>query len=189
MRSTYHRFSVVSLVLILIPSVVAAQPGTGFERPTLSSQVQLIGAFTSTLLVGALLLVAAPGDVERITDQIHDEGVQCLGWGILVGAVGLFILGLLLVSAIVIGLPPVVGFIIIGPVAIGLIIIALLGHALGYLALFDHRVESPWTALVLGGTIAATIAGVANVVPVVGLFVGLVIETLGTGAIVRHWRE
>jgi hypothetical protein len=97
-----------------------------------------------------------------------------VGLLLLIGFVGLAVLLAL----------TVIGAILVIPLAIGFFVIAVVGNALGYLAVFDGVVDSRGVALVAG----AAVAGVTNLVPILGGLVGFVVGSLGVGAVVRDYR-
>jgi|AntRauMinimDraft_4_1070384.scaffolds.fasta_scaffold00253_30 hypothetical protein len=176
MQSLHRAVALSSVLLAVVPATVAGQPGAAAESAQLPPTVQALVGFVSTLLLGGLLLALAPEFVDRGVERIHDEGVACFGWGVfvLVAFVGVSVL--LAVT--------VVGIVLVIPLALGFFVVAVVGNALGYLALFDGFVESRRVALVAG----AVVAGVTNLIPILGGLVGFVVGSLGVGAVVRDYR-
>ncbi|WP_327051990.1 hypothetical protein [Halomicrococcus gelatinilyticus] len=166
----------LGLVFAFVPVVVAGQPAPGVETPSVSPLARVVGGGLSTLVVGGLLLAAAPDYTDRIVDQISDEPVACFGWGL---AVLVLFVGTTVLLAIT-----VVGIVLVIPLVLAVAVVGVVGSALGYLALFGRVVESRWLALGLG----ALVAGLTNVVPVLGSVVGFVVGSVGVGAVVRDWR-
>ena len=176
MSSTSRWIARLSLVFAFVPVVAAGQPAPGVETPSVSPLARVIGGGLSTLVVGGILLAAAPDYTDRVIDQISDEPVACFGWGL---AVLVLFVGTTVLLAIT-----VVGIVLVIPLVLGIVVLGVVGSALGYLALFGRVVESRWVALGLG----ALVAGLTNVVPILGNVVGFVVGSIGIGAVVRYWR-
>lgn len=177
MSSLRRTAAVLGLLLAVVPATVAAQPGAATESAQLPPTVQAAIGFGSTLLIGGLLLVMASDFVDQGVDLIHDEPGACFVWGLLVliGFVGVTVLLAL----------TVIGAILVIPLALGFFVVAVVGNALGYLALFDGVVDSQKVALVAG----AAVAGVTNLIPILGGLVGFVVGSLGVGAVVLNYRS
>lgn len=147
------------------------------QQPQLDPTQQALGSFVLTLVVGGILLAAAPTYVERLTGDINAEPLESFGWGLLVfvGFIGaVFLLAI-----------TVVGLVLVFPLLLIFIVVALVGNVLAYVALLGRVVDSEWQALVAG----AVVAGATNLVPGIGGLVGFVVGAIGIGAVVRDWRS
>lgn len=171
------RYVLVAFALLVMPGITSAQSGPDVDVGTVSTVLDGPMSFVGTLVVGALILAAAPEFVDRIVDRVHNETGMCMGWGIL-----MFIIAF---GAIVLLFITIIGILVVIPLAIGFGILGAAGNALGYLALFAPHIESRWAALVVG----AAISGVAGIIPVVGGILGFIVGSLGVGAIVREWQS
>ena len=165
---------VTAFALLVIPAVAAAQGGPGFDQPNVSPSVRFGGGFVCSLIVGGLLLTGAPRFVNTTIARIHDDTGESFLWGIgiFIGFIGTFVLLIISVIGIVVAIPLFIVF----------IVVAIVGNVLGYLALTIGYVDSHWVALVL----AAVLAAVLGAIPVLGNLIGLIVGSLGVGAIAKN---
>jgi hypothetical protein len=161
-------------LLAVVPALAAAQPTTVMDRGSTFGQ-NPAGSFFGVLIVGALALAVIPDYVERLVERIRSETGACLGWGIVVGLVFVFVAVVLALS--------VVGIVLLIPLAIVFAIVAALANAVGYLALFAGVHDNRGIALLLG----AAIAGLSGFIPIVGQVLGFIVGSLGLGAVFREW--
>lgn len=135
-----------------------------------------IGAFLTTLLVGAILIAIAPEYTNRMTRRIQEEFVQSLLYGILI-LVGLVVLILLLVLTIV-------GILVVLPLILIAIIVWAVGSAIAFLTIGYHLVDTEdWKLPLLVG--AAINGGLA--LTGIGGLISFVIAASGFGAVVSDW--
>lgn len=158
-------------------SHVVLQGASEVNQPQVDPATQGIGGVVLTLIVGAILLAAAPNYVDAVIEDILEEPLASFAWGVAV-FVGLVVLVFLLAIT-------VVGVILVIPLLLIFVIVAIVGNILAWLAVCDGFVDSRWVALVVAAVVAAAI----GFVPIVGPLVGFVISSVGIGAVVRHWRR
>lgn len=137
--------------------------------------VQATGGFFFTLIVGAIVLAAAPNYVDSIIEDIYDEPVASFAWGVLVLIV--------FVGSVILLAITIVGIILVIPLLLAFIVLAIVGNVLAFLAVCDGVVDSRWVALV----VAAAGVAIVNFIPVIGAIISFVIGSVGMGAVVRRW--
>jgi hypothetical protein len=168
------------VTLAALPGAVAAQPNVGASNPDPTTQA--VGGFLGTLVVGFLLVVAAPGYTDRVLDRAREQPLASFGWG--VGVLVAFI-GTAVLLAIT-----VVGVVLLVPLVVVFVVVAIAGNALGYIALLEtYPPLSNLDSRVLLVVLAAVLAGVTSAIPVLGDVVGFVVGSVGVGAIVLDWRR
>jgi hypothetical protein len=161
----------------LLPGVAAAQRDVASSAPEVSIVVQLIVGFLVTLLVGGLLVGAAPDYLDRIVDQTRGEpGVSVL-WGI--GVLALFI-GLVFILAIT-----VIGIVVVIPLVIAFAVVSVVATTIAYVSLVDGLVDSRGLAVVG----AALVSTVVAAVPILGDIVGFFVSAAGLGAVAIDYRR
>lgn len=172
----------VGAVLQGVPVPVAqtgpeAATGTGFDP--VSSFVLSLGLY---LVVGTVLLSAAPRASRRAVERIHDEPLYALLLG-LAGQVGAVVLTVLLAIT-------VVGLVVAIP---GLILWALLGVAgstlaavaVGALATDLAGIDSRAADLLTGAVVLSAL----TLVPVVANVVNVVAGSIGLGTLLGMWLD
>ncbi|MBX0322618.1 hypothetical protein EGH21_06205 [Halomicroarcula sp. F13] len=172
MPSTSQRLAAAVAALAVLPGVAAAQQPTG--QVTLSPLAQFAAAGGYSLLVGALLLAAAPAWTRNAVDDIfEDPGVV-----VAVGTLGYLaiIVGLVLLALTLIGL------IVTIPGLLALFVVALVGTPLGAYAVGRWLtgvgdVDNRWAALAVG----AVVVGAVSAVPVVGDLLNALVASPGIG--------
>jgi len=162
--------------------VAAAQRGADVGANNPDPMTQAVGGFLGTLVVGLLLVFAAPGYTDRVTGRARERPLASFGWGL-----GVFVafIGTAILLAIT-----VVGVVLLIPLVLVFLVVAIAGNALGYLALLETypplgNLDSRAVPVVL----AAVLAGVTSLVPVLGDVVGFVVGSVGIGAILLDWRR
>lgn len=170
--------AVASTLIVLVPAVAGVQPGgeTGanFEQFQLAGFSRLAAGFLSTLLVGGFMLVVASDAVDRIVTRVREDAVIAFLWGI-----GVFVgILALLLTLVLTDFDAIVPF----PLSLVFVVIVIIGNTLGYLALLSGNVDNHWIALVA----AAVLTAVLVMIPVIGNLLGVVVGSLGIGAMVRE---
>lgn len=175
-----RRFALVGVwaVVVGLTGVVAAQDPSNVSRPDVPPLWRAAGNFVLTLLVGWVLLAAGPEYVTRVNERVREEPGASFLWGLAV--LLLFVVG----GVILVTLVGVVGRLLFIVLVIAFVVIAIVGSILAYLALFGLVVESRWLALGL----TAIAGSVLAFVPILGPVVGLLVTTVGVGAMVRNYR-
>jgi hypothetical protein len=136
-----------------------------------------VGAFLTTLLVGAILLAFAPAYVSARTAEVADRPLANLGYG-------LVSLAFLVLVTVVLALT-FVGLVVAVPLAVVTYVAWAVGSAVAFLAVGDRLVGhgDGWTRPLLVG---AGINGLLALTGVGGL-VSLGVGAAGFGAVVRPY--
>lgn len=154
---------------------ILLQSAGDVNQPGISPTTQAAGGLVFTLVVGAIMLAAAPNYVDSIVEDIHEEPVASFAWGILALIV--------FVGAMVLLAITIVGIVLVIPLLLAFVVLAIVGNVLAFIAVCDGFVDSRWVALV----VAAIVTAVLNLIPIFGGIVSFVIGSLGLGAVVRRW--
>lgn len=151
-----------------------AGPQVGTTTSLLGSAV---GAFVTTLVVGAILVAVAPDYTVRMMGDLVDEPVGSFVYG-LVALVALVLVTILLVVTIV-------GILLAIPLAIVAYVVWAVGAAIAYLAIADRFVdrEDGWTTPLL---VAAGINGLLTLTGIGGLL-SFCIGAAGFGTVLREY--
>lgn len=167
---------VLDAALAIAELVLQQQPTPPAEpNPGAAAGGGALGAFLSTLIVGGILVFAAPDYVESRVRALADHPLACFAYG--------FVLAIVIAVIAVILVVTIIGI----PVAILLGIVVWLlwavGSAIGYLAIANRLVghEGGWLLPLL---VAALINGVLTLT-VIGGLVSLLVGTAGFGAVLR----
>jgi len=137
-----------------------------------------LGAFVTTLVVGALLIALAPTFTDRVGDALEAEPINSLLYGImcLIG-LGLFIL-LLVIT--------IIGILVAIPLFLVAYVVWAIGSAIAFLAIGERLVEDDdWKLPLLVGSLingGLTLTGV-------GAIISLGIGAAGFGAVLRDYFE
>ena len=161
---------------------LANETGNGFGLPSMPSWFGTVYGVATSLLLGAVLLLAFPRFSEGVATRVADAPATAGGAGLL-ALIGVPIL-VVLVAVTVIGIPLALA----GTAAylIGLWIAAVYGkYAVGQWTLSQAGNESRWLALVVG-VVGFLLLGF---VPVVGALAEFIALLLGLGAIVLGLRD
>ena len=158
----------------------AAQVGTDVNvgvEPAFGVVGGAVGAFLTTLVVGAILIAVAPGYVERTMATVLDEPVESFLYGLLC-LVAVVVVTILLVVTLV-------GILLAIPLGLVAYVVWAVGAAVAFLAIADRLVdrEDGWTKPLL---IAAGLNGALALTGVGGI-VSFGIGAAGFGAVLRDW--
>ncbi|MDS0300774.1 hypothetical protein NDI76_18660 [Halogeometricum sp. S1BR25-6] len=136
-----------------------------------------VGAFLTTLVVGAILVAVAPGYVERTMATVRDEPVESFAYGLFC-LVAVVLVAVLLVFTLV-------GILLAIPLGLVAYVVWAVGAAIAFLAIADRLVgrEDGWTKPLL---VAAGINGALALTGVGGI-VSFGIGAAGFGAVLRDW--
>ncbi|MGB9965378.1 hypothetical protein [Halobacterium sp. CBA1126] len=136
-----------------------------------------VGAFLTTLVVGAIAVAVYPDRTEQLMADVLDDPVGSFAYGLLC-ALALFVVTLLLVFTIV-------GIVVALPLALVAYVVWAVGAAVAYLAIADRLVghEDGWLKALL---VAAAINGALAATGVGGL-VALLVGVTGFGAVLRAY--
>ncbi|WP_255151348.1 hypothetical protein [Halorarius halobius] len=136
-----------------------------------------VGAFVTTLVVGAILVAVAPDYTERMMGAVVDEPVGSFLYG-LVSL--LFVVLVTVVLAIT-----VVGILFAVPLAVVAVVVWAVGAAIAYLAIAERFVgrEDGWTKPLV---VAAALNGGLTLTGIGGLL-SFCIGAAGFGAVLRDW--
>lgn len=136
-----------------------------------------VGAFLTTLIVGAIMVALAESYTERMMERIVDDAVGSFVYG-LVCLVFLFLVMFVLFITII-------GILIVIPLAILSYVVWAVGSAVAFLAIGERLVgrEDGWTKPLLVG---AGINGLLTITGIGGL-VSFAVGAAGFGAVLRDW--
>jgi len=136
-----------------------------------------VGAFLSTLLVGALLVAFVPEYLERMVGEVTEEPLSSLLWGVF----NLLAVGVLAVLLVI----TVVGVVVAIPLLVVTWLAWAAGSAVAFLAVADRLVGhgDGWLKPLAVG---AALNGLLSVTGVGGL-VSFVVGAVGFGALVRDY--
>ncbi len=137
-----------------------------------------VGAFLTTLLVGAILIALAPTYTDQMTSLVFGEPVDSFLYG-------LFVLLALIVVSIVLVIT-ILGILLVIPLLVAAYLVWAVGSTIAFLAigrrLLDHN---GWLyPLLLGAAINGGLALTG-----VGGLVSFCIGAIGFGAVIRDWRS
>jgi hypothetical protein len=147
--------------------------------PLLNVVGSAIGAFLTTLLVGAIMVAVAPEYTHRRMEQVVDQPLACFGYGI-VALVFIVLVTIVLVVTII-------GIVIAIPFVILSYVVWAIGSAIAFLAIGDRLVghDEGWTRPLL---IGAGINGLLTLTGIGGL-VSFGAGATGFGAVLRTYLE
>lgn len=136
-----------------------------------------VGAFLTTLIVGAILVAVAPEYTERMMDAVGEEPVGSFVYG-LVALLAVVLVTIVLVITIV-------GILVAIPFALLAGLIWAVGAAIAYLAISERLVgrDDGWTKPLL---VAALLNGGLTLTGIGGL-VSFCVGAAGFGAVLRDW--
>jgi len=139
-----------------------------------------VGAFLTTLVVGAVLVALAPDYTETRMAEVVEDPVGTFAYGIAV----LLVLAVLIVALVF----SIIGILFVIPLIVVAYVVWAFGSAVAFLAIADRLVDregDDWLAALL---VAALLSG-ALVATGVGSLLALAIGAAGFGAVIRHWLE
>ncbi|POG57134.1 hypothetical protein [Haloferax marisrubri] len=174
------RTALLSLLGVLaLAGTAAAQ---NFESAQQLSPVFRAGvSFLVDLVVGGILVAAAPAYTRDAIAEIRDDPGGSFLWGLGVGIGGLIVLVLLAITIIglLVAIPGFLAFILLGIVG-GAVSTVLLG------SLVTGTASSGPPPLGVSVAVGALIAAVLSLVPILGGVILFVVDTLGLGVIGRN---
>jgi hypothetical protein len=136
-----------------------------------------VGAFLTTLVVGAIAVAVFPERTEELMAALVEEPVDSLVYGLVV-VVGLVLLTFLLVITIV-------GILVALPLLVVAYVLWAVGATVAYLAIADRLVghDDGWLPALL---VAAGLNGALTATGIGG-FIGLAVGAAGFGAILKPY--
>jgi len=165
---------------LAVAAATIAQAGSGLDVDVTLGQGLAggaVGAFLTTLVVGAIAVAAFPERTEAVMAAVLDEPVESFVYGLVV-LVGLAVATLVLVFTIV-------GIVVAVPLLLVASLVWAVGATVAYLAVADRLVghDDGWLkplllAAALNGALAAT---------GVGSIVGLAVGAAGFGAVLKPY--
>jgi hypothetical protein len=176
LRRSLTKSVVVTLALVAFAGLAVAQqfpqqPQTPTVSPILSVGVSLV----VSLVIGGIVILAAPDYVEGQITSIRDEPAVNAVWG-LVSLVVLFLASFLIITLIV-TIPAMLVLIIIGStiatIAVGVLIA-------------EQATDAGLFVGLLVGTVVLSLVGL---IPIVGALINLVVLFLGAGAMVKGYND
>jgi len=177
-RSRETMQTLAAEVLPALSTVV--DPGSGFDIDIAVGQGLAggaVGAFLTTLVVGAIAVAVFPERTEALMAVVVEEPVESFVYGILV------LVGLALVTVLL--FVTLIGIVVAVPLLFVAYLLWAVGATIAYLAIADRLVghDDGWlsallVAALLNGALAAT--GVGGVV-------GLAVGAAGFGAVVKPY--
>ncbi|WP_416839349.1 hypothetical protein [Haloferax sp. DFSO52] len=169
--------------LILQQGPITQNPDPSVFARFLGSTISAAVTFVGTLIVGALLIAIVPDFTEKVIDTIEDEPIPSFLWGL-----GIFIV---FIIAIIILIITLIGIIIAVPLIFLMILVSLVGGATVFIYVGERLLEaanvetSRWGHLAAGALVATVLAAL----PIIGGLTNFIVNTVGVGAIVYHWRN
>ncbi len=169
-----NRYILISILVTSIVSVspVAAQPSSGIETG-FSPIGDAIGSLLITLLVGGALVYVVPDFTERTTDRILENPLETFVYGLVITIIGVILAVLLAIT--------IIGLLFVIPMIFAAIVIGILG----YLAA-GRTISEEWTTVLL---IAALISAVTGGIPVLGAIIGIILSSMGIGAVFLEYKD
>lgn len=161
---------------------VAAQTGP-FGVPSVDPLASVVGsavgAFATTLVVGAIMVALAPAYTERMMDAVREEPVGSLVYGL----VSLLFVVLVVVVLVV----TIVGVLLAVPFAVLAALVWAVGAVVAYLAIAERLVgrEDGWLRPLL---VAAALNGGLALTGIGGI-VSFCVGAAGFGAVLRDYLE
>ncbi|WP_435334934.1 hypothetical protein [Haloarchaeobius sp. TZWWS8] len=145
--------------------------------PTFGLLGSAVGAFLTTLIVGAILVALAPAFTERMMVQVRDDPISSFLSG--------FVCLILVVLVTIILVITIVGILLAIPFALLAMVIWAVGAAIAYLAIAERLVgrEDGWAKPLV---VAAAINGGLTLTGF-GSIVSFCVGAAGFGAVLRDW--
>lgn len=136
-----------------------------------------VGAFLTTLVVGAILVAVAPEYTERMMAVVLDDPVGSFAYGIL-SLIVLFLVTFLLVIT-------VIGILVALPLLLVAYVVWAVGAAIAYLAIAERLVghDDGWLKPLLAGAVINGLLAVTGVGGIVAICIG----AAGFGAVLDAW--
>ncbi|KAB1196612.1 MULTISPECIES: hypothetical protein [Haloferax] len=169
--------------IILQQGPISQNPDPSVFARFFGSAISAGITFVGTLVVGALLLAIVPDYTEKIIDTIEDEPIPSFLWGL-----GIFIALIVVLFVLVITL---IGILLAIPIGFVMFVVSLVGGAIVFIYVGERLLEaanvetSRWGHLVAGAFVATVLAAL----PLIGGLTNFIVNSVGVGAIVYHWRN
>lgn len=163
---------------LTVVRIVQAEPGLNGDIGTVDNLVGgAVGAFLTTLVVGAIMIAVAPAFTERMMIDVLADPVSAFVYGLL-SLVGVAVLAFLLVITIV-------GIFVAVPLLLIAYLLWAVGSVIGYLAIAERLVgrDDGWLKPLL---VAAGINGALALTGIGGL-VSLCVGAAGFGTVLRNY--
>ncbi|WP_424008850.1 hypothetical protein [Haloferax denitrificans] len=174
------RTALLSLLGVLaLAGTAAAQ---NFESaPQISPVFRAGGSFLIDLVVGGILVAAAPAYTRDAIAEIRDDPGGSFLWGLGVGIGGVIVLVLLAIT--------IIGLLVAIPGFLALVLLSIVGGAVSTVLL-----GSLVTGVASGGSpslgvslvVGALVAAVLSLVPILGSVILFVVDMLGLGVVGRN---
>jgi hypothetical protein len=168
-------------VTLAITGIAQAEPGVNVDIGTTNGLLGgAIGAFLTTLVVGAILVAVVPEYTERMMGDVLEEPVGTFVYGIF-SLIAILLLTLLLAITII-------GIVVAIPLALAAYLIWAVGGAIAYLAIADRLVgrnDDEWVKRLL---VATALSGALALTGVGGIL-AICIGAAGFGAVLRDYLE
>ncbi|MCG1003439.1 MULTISPECIES: hypothetical protein [Halobacterium] len=167
---------------LVAAATAIAQAGSGLDIDVTLGQGLAggaVGAFLTTLVVGAIAVAVFPERTETLMARVLDDPVNSFAYG-LFSVLALALMAVLLVFT-------VVGIVVALPLVLVAYVVWAVGAAVAYLAIADRLVghEDGWLKALL---VAATING-ALAATGVGALLAVVVGITGFGAVLQPYLE
>ena len=162
--------------------LTVAEPGSGFDLNVSVGQGLAggaVGAFLTTLVVGAIAVAVFPERTEALMDAVVEDPVESFVYGIL----ALFGLGLLTLVLFI----TLIGIVLALPLLFVAYLLWAVGAAVAYLAIADRLVghEDGWLkALLLAAGLNGALAATG-----IGSVVALAVGAAGFGTILKPYLD
>ncbi|MFC7203456.1 hypothetical protein ACFQJC_08025 [Haloferax namakaokahaiae] len=166
------------LAFVGVASAQSVPAGSVETASQLSPTIRGAATFIVDLVVGGILVAAAPRYTRNSIANIRDNPGESLVWGLglgIGGAIVIFILAITVIGLIV-AIPAGIALAILGIVG-GAVATVLLGSVLGEVA------TSGELSLALALVVGAFVAAVLSVIPILGGLVMFVVDSLGLGIV------
>lgn len=165
----------LAVALVQVDSI----PDPGEFDVAVSLGSSAVGAFLSTLIVGAILVAFAPEYVERMMAAVTEDPIGTFVYGLVV-LVFLILVAILLVITII-------GILIAIPGIFVASLVWAVGASIGFLAIADRLVghEDGWLPALV---VAAGLNGGLALTGIGGI-VSFCVGAAGFGAVMRNWLE
>lgn len=167
---------------LVAAATTIAQAGTGLDLDVTLGQGLVggaVGAFLTTLVVGAIAVAVFPERTETLMARVLDDPLNSFAYG-LFSVLALALMAVLLVFT-------VVGIVVALPLVLVAYVVWAVGAAVAYLAVADRLVghEDGWLKALL---VAATING-ALAATGVGAVLAVVVGITGFGAVLQPYLD
>ena len=171
------RAGMLELLEPVVPALMQGQPPTDpGVQPATGLLGGAVGAFLTTLVVGAILIALAPSFTEQSVERVQGDPVGSFAYGV-VALLALVVLIVVLVLTII-------GIFLAIPLAVVAYVLWAVGSVMGYLAIGERLVgrDGWWKPLAVGAAINGVLALTG-----IGGIIAFLIGATGFGAVLRGW--